>query len=66
MLVAGDASDNTRKTFLDKSTYYNVPIRVIATKEELGQCIGKSTRAVIAIKDKKFATTLLGYLDNNV
>lgn len=38
-------------------------MKIMGTKEELGHSIGKSFRAVIGIKDKKFAATLLGYLD---
>lgn len=63
VIVAGDASNNTKKLFYDKCNSYSIPIRIIGTKEELGHCIGKSSRAVIAVKDRKFATTLLEHID---
>lgn len=64
VIVAKDASANTIKMFSDKCSHYNVPLRIMGTKEELGESIGKEFRAVIAIKDKKFAAALLGYIDN--
>ena len=64
LIVAKDASTNTIKVFNDKCNYYNVPLRIISTKEELGGAIGKEPRAVIAIKDEKFAAKVLEYIDN--
>ena len=61
--MAEDASQNTKKLFSDKTSYRGVPIRFIGTKEELGNCIGKNSRAVIAVKDKKFAEVLLSCID---
>ncbi|ABR48826.1 ribosomal protein L7Ae/L30e/S12e/Gadd45 [Alkaliphilus metalliredigens QYMF] len=65
ILLAKDSSDNTTKLFNDKCTYYQVPIRTVGTKEILGNCIGKSSRAVVGIKDKKFASRLMEYIDEN-
>lgn len=64
VIVARDASSNTIKMFSDKCSYYDVPLRIMSTKEELGESIGKGFRAVIAIKDEKFAAALLGYIDH--
>lgn len=64
IVVAEDASSNTIKMFTDKCKFYKIPLRIIGTKEELGASIGKRYRAVVAIKDKKFATTLLELIDN--
>lgn len=63
IIVAGDASDNTKKLFIDKSSYRNVACRQFGTKEELGKSIGKSPRAVLGIKDKKISDQILGLLD---
>ena len=47
VIVAEDASDNTKKLFRNMCKYYEVPMEIFATKEELGQWIGKAYRASI-------------------
>jgi len=37
VIVAEDASGNTRKLFTDKCSYYGVPVELYGTKEELGR-----------------------------
>ena len=58
ILVSEEASANTRKKFIDSATYYDVPIYLIGSKEELGHCIGKEFRASVAILDTGFATAI--------
>ncbi len=58
IIIANDASENTKKLFKDKSEYRNVPYIIEFTKEELGKSIGKSSRAVIGIKNDQFATKI--------
>ncbi len=55
VIVAEDASDNTKKLFNDKCTFYKVPIVVFGTKEGLGHAIGKEERSSVAIIDEGFA-----------
>ena len=55
VIVADDASDNTKKLFEDKSSYRKVDLIYFSTKINLGLSIGKSPRAVIGIKDKSLA-----------
>ncbi|WFD11720.1 L7Ae/L30e/S12e/Gadd45 family ribosomal protein [Tepidibacter hydrothermalis] len=55
IIIANDASENTKKLFRDKSEYRDVPYIIDFTKEELGKSIGKSSRAVIGIKSEQFA-----------
>ena len=55
VIVATDASDNTKKLFKDKSSYRGIPQLEWGTKEELGDRVGKNPRAVIAIVDESFA-----------
>ena len=59
VLVAEDASDNTKKLFYDKCTYRNIPVVLFGSKAELGTAIGKEIRASVAILDKGFADSLL-------
>ena len=41
VIVAEDASANTKKLFHDKCSYYEVPVYEYGTKEELGWAIGR-------------------------
>jgi ribosomal protein L7Ae-like RNA K-turn-binding protein len=63
VLVAGDASSNTMKKLHDKCSYYEVPIRTVEDRYELGRAIGKDARVSIAITDEGFAKKLLTMLD---
>lgn len=58
VLVANDASDNTKKMFTDKCTYYNVPIYFFGVKNDLGHAIGKEFRASLAVFDKGLANAI--------
>ena len=55
VLVAADASENTRKKFSNMCEFYEVPIYFIANKEELGKFCGKEFRASLAVQDENFA-----------
>lgn len=63
VIVAEDASDNTKKLFLDKCSFYKVPIVTLGTKEELGHAIGKEFRASLAILDQGFAEAVMKKLN---
>nr|WP_297706931.1 ribosomal L7Ae/L30e/S12e/Gadd45 family protein [uncultured Butyrivibrio sp.] len=58
VIVSEDASDNTKKQFNDKCSYYKVPIFFFGDKEELGHAIGKDVRTSLAITDQGFAQSL--------
>lgn len=67
VIVAEDASDNTKKLFSDKCSFYEVPCYVFGTKEELGHAMGKEVRASLAVTDEGFADAirkLLGDTEN--
>ncbi|MFQ8987576.1 MAG: L7Ae/L30e/S12e/Gadd45 family ribosomal protein, partial [Intestinibacter sp.] len=59
VIVADDASDNTKKLFKDKSSYRKINQIYFATKVELGLAIGKAPRAVIGIKDKALSQKII-------
>ena len=63
VLLASDASDNTRKKFLDKCLYYNIPISSLFTTEEISQAIGKN-RTVCVLSDPGFSAKLQELLLN--
>lgn len=55
VVVAADASENTRKMFKNMTDFYQVPMKIMGTKEELGKAIGKEFRASLAITDENLA-----------
>ena len=60
VIVAGDASDNTKKHFRDMTNFYEVPMYVYSNKEMLGHAIGKEFRASLAVTSENFATNIEG------
>ncbi|MBP3578315.1 MAG: ribosomal L7Ae/L30e/S12e/Gadd45 family protein [Lachnospiraceae bacterium] len=64
VIVAEDASDNTKKLFHDKCTFYNVPVINLGSKEELGYAIGKEFRASLAILDEGFANAIMKKIES--
>ena len=55
VIVAEDASDNTKKLFTDKCSFYEVPVYIFGTKESLGRAIGKDFRSSLAVCDAGLA-----------
>lgn len=64
VIVAIDASDNTKKMFTNMCTFYEVPIFFLGSKEELGHAMGKQTRASLALLDEGFSKAIMKKLDN--
>lgn len=58
VIVATDASENTKKSFRDMCTYYQVNIYFYGNKEQLGHAIGKEFRASIAVTDGNLANAI--------
>lgn len=54
VVFASDASDNTKKQFLNKCEYYDVPVLILFLKAEISKAIGKE-RTVCAFTDDGFA-----------
>lgn len=63
VIVAEDASNNTKKRFGDKCSYYEVPIHTYGTKEELGRAIGTAERSSIALLNEGLAHTITKHLE---
>ena len=63
VIVAGDASDNTKKKFKNMCEYYHVPICFYRDKDTLGHAMGKQFRASLAILDEGFAKGIRKYMD---
>lgn len=63
VIVADDASDNTKKLFKDKSSYRSIPYVYFSTKLQLGLAIGKAPRAALGVKDENFVKTLMELME---
>ncbi len=55
VIVAEDASNNTKKMFTNMCTYYKVPIYFFGEKTKLGHAIGKEFRASLVFLDQGLA-----------
>jgi len=64
VLVAQDASDNTKNSFLNMCKYRGVDLRIFGEKDLLGKYAGKAMRAVVGILDENFARQLIRLIDN--
>lgn len=59
LIIARDASENTKKRFINMCKNRRIKYILFASKQELGKSIGKDITATIAVVDKKFANMLL-------
>ena len=64
VIVASDASENTKKKFQDMCKFYKVPICIYGDKDTLGHAMGKEFRASLAILDEGFADGIQKELKN--
>lgn len=58
LILAEDASKNTKKKFTNSAAYYEVPLVEAGTKQELGRAIGGDVRSIIAVTEDGFAKKL--------
>lgn len=58
IIVAEDASENTKTKFLNSAKFYNVDLIEYGKKIDLGWAVGKAERSVMAIIDDGFAKKL--------
>lgn len=63
VIIATDASDNTKKLFHNKCSFYEIPIYEYGTKEDLGRAIGKDLRSSLGVCDEGLATAIIGQLE---
>lgn len=62
VIIAEDASDNTRKKYSNMCGFYEVPYEYYSVKEILGHAIGKEERSCLAVTDKGFADSIQKHL----
>ena len=59
VIVALDASDNTKKLFTNKTNFYNIPLFFYGDKDSLGHGIGCEIRTSIGILDEGLANAII-------
>lgn len=62
LVVAADASANSKKDVLFLAETFDVPVAECLTRDELGWAIGKAKRTAIVVLDNNFATMI----NNNI
>lgn len=64
VILAGDASENTKKKFYNMGAFYRVPVVELSDKEKLGRSIGRSERSSLALLDDGFAKSVRKLLES--
>lgn len=63
VIIAEDASENTKKSVTNSCKYYHVQYTEGGTMAELGKYTGSSERAVVSVNDNNFAKAILDRLN---
>jgi len=66
VIVAKDASDNTKKSFMDMCVYRDIPIFFHGNKILLGQATGNEFRASLAVIDTGLAQSIMKHLNTTI
>lgn len=66
LILAEDASANTKKKFHNSAAYYELPLAEIGNKDKLGRAIGAEMRSIIAITEEGFAKKLKQLADEKI
>ena len=64
VIVAYEASNNTKKKFRNMCEFYEVPIAEYGTKDSLGHAIGKEERSSIGITDQGLSNGIMKLIEN--
>lgn len=65
VIIADDASDNTKKKFINKSVYYKVPYYIFGDSGALGGSIGKEDRVVVTVTDEGIAKKIISEIESS-
>lgn len=63
LIVAEDASDNTKKKMTQKCASNNVECRIFGTKESLSHVTGKKESSVFILTDRNFSKIIREEID---
>lgn len=65
VVISEDASENTRKKFLNMASWRNVPVKFFLTKAELGRITGKGERSCLVITERGLAEAVKKALEDD-
>ena len=65
VIIATDASENTKKDICNLCDGHDVPYRVWMSRMQLGTQLGKGERTILAVTDSGFAAALTKKIDNS-
>ena len=63
VIVAEDASANTKKKFKNMCDFYEEPLYIYGDKDTLGHAMGQEFRATLAVTDAGFAKGIKKHLE---
>lgn len=66
LIIAEDASLNTKSKFLNMARHRRIDYEILGMKEQLGMAIGKARRAVVGVVDRGFAETIHSHIGDSV
>lgn len=59
VIVSGDASENTKKRYSDKCSFYGVDLIMVDSSVKLNQAIGKTNRMAVGICDEGLKKSIM-------
>ena len=65
VIIAEDASDNTKKKFRNLCEFYEVPYYQYGEMEIVGHSMGKQDRTSLAVTDEGFANSIRKHLEDS-
>lgn len=65
LIISEDASEGTRKSFVDMCKYRNVKFKIFGERAVLGRFIGRDEIVIIGICDKGFSDAISRLIDES-
>ncbi len=59
VIIAADASENTKKRYINKCDYYGIQYIIMGSSDELSHAIGKNNRMAICVLNENFASKII-------
>lgn len=65
LIISEDASEGTKKNFIDACKYRNIDFRIFGERAELGKAIGRDEIVIIGICDTGFSDAISKLIDES-
>ena len=66
ILLATDASENTKKKWKNSAAFYALPLQAAGSRTDLGRALGEEERAVVVVTDEGFAAKLTALAEETI